>query len=196
MLRAWKFSSSVSTSGLSTTDEPELAEDARDLALGLAAAGGAMPRQRGAARQRDVLGLGREARSRSRCPRARSRRSSMRGLDALRGRGWRAHRRGVAPRPGARRCRPSSVAQLALAAEDGGVDRLERVRRIGRRDGRDGARSCELLEPRAEGRDVHARRRAHVATGPWRPRRCARTWPHRGRRCRPGSCGRASRRPS
>ena len=123
-------------------DEAELAEDTGDLALGLGQGMEGAPPERPAGK-RDVLGLGQEALLERRGLEARAP-DGERRLDGL------ADRIGEGTDPGAVLGGESTdacqqAAQLALAAEHGGLDRIKGLRRRGGGDLRVSAR-CELVE--------------------------------------------------
>ena len=137
-------------------DEPELPEDARDLTLGLRQ-GVQRAAPAWAAGQRDVVALGAQARLEGGRLQAGATLGEG-GLDGLTdGVGEGADARSVLRGQGADagQQRP----QLALAPEDGGLDRVERVRRGGRRDGGHGP-DLELVELGLERGDVHDGREA------------------------------------
>ena len=168
MLRASKFSSSVSTSGLSHDDEAEPAEDARDLSLRL---GQRVERaaRTWPTRQRDVLAL---------VPKATLEVGCVDGLPASGERGFDGLADGIGEGadPGSvlRRERADAaqdLAQLTLAPEDPGLDGVERGRRVGSRDGgqRAGAQSLECGLERGDVHDgLGARRQRLLATSAMR----------------------------
>ena len=125
MLSAWKLSSSVSTSGLSTTTNPNWPK-IRAISRSVSRRGWSEPRQRGRPGRRDVLRLGGEAALERDRLEARAACGDGR-LDRLADRvGERADPRPVLGREGADAA--EQRAQLALAAEDGRLDGLQCAR--------------------------------------------------------------------